>query len=373
MKILLIGEYSNVHWTLSEGLRVLGHDVIVISDGDIWKGYKRDIDLKRKSLGKIDTLRYLLKVYRVVSKIHDYDIIQFINPMFLDLKSERVEVFYNKIRKQNPKAKFVMGAYGIDYYWVSEGMKPDTFRYSDFYMFGERRQHSSIDVMLNDWIKGYNGVLNIRMANDCDAIVTGLYEYDVCYRPNFPKKTTFIPFPINTQDTTLCKSWKDGEKIKFFIGIQKTRHEYKGTHIMLSALEKLHKKYPDCMEIVKAESVPFYQYQEMMNNSQVLLDQLYSYTPGMNGLLAMSKGMVLVGGGEEEQYQLINEDKLRPIINVRPTEEDVIKQIEERILKHPENLKKLREESIAYVQKHHHYVEVAKQYETLYYSLFDKK
>ena len=34
------------------------------------------------------------------------------------------------------------------------------------------------------------------MANECDAIVTGLYEYWCCYEPYFPKKTTFIPFPI---------------------------------------------------------------------------------------------------------------------------------------------------------------------------------
>lgn len=34
MKILLMGEYSNVHWTLAEGLRTLGHDVTVLSNGD---------------------------------------------------------------------------------------------------------------------------------------------------------------------------------------------------------------------------------------------------------------------------------------------------------------------------------------------------
>lgn len=47
MKILLIGEYSNVHWTLAEGLRQLGHTVTVISNGDYWKNYNRDISLTR--------------------------------------------------------------------------------------------------------------------------------------------------------------------------------------------------------------------------------------------------------------------------------------------------------------------------------------
>jgi len=49
MNILLIGEYSNVHATLAIGLRKLGHQVLVVSNGDFWKDYPRDIDVSRKS------------------------------------------------------------------------------------------------------------------------------------------------------------------------------------------------------------------------------------------------------------------------------------------------------------------------------------
>ena len=52
MRILLLGEFSNVHATLALGLRKLGHDVVVASDGDEWKNYPRDIDLHRPSLKK---------------------------------------------------------------------------------------------------------------------------------------------------------------------------------------------------------------------------------------------------------------------------------------------------------------------------------
>ena len=63
MKILLIGEYSNVHWTLAEGLRQLGHTVTVISNGDYWKNYNRDMGmdvskLELKQLDPIPCLRY---------------------------------------------------------------------------------------------------------------------------------------------------------------------------------------------------------------------------------------------------------------------------------------------------------------------------
>mgnify|MGYP007107564136 CR=1 FL=1 len=48
MKILLMGEYSNVHATLADGLRKLGHQVTVVSNGDFWKNYPRDINMARR-------------------------------------------------------------------------------------------------------------------------------------------------------------------------------------------------------------------------------------------------------------------------------------------------------------------------------------
>ena len=366
MRILLVGEYSNVHWTLAEGLRELGHQVTVLSDGDIWKGYHRDINLKRKSLGRWDTLKYLWQLHRIWPTLKGYDIVQLINPVFLDLRAERIWAYYEKLRRQN--GKVVLGAFGVDYYWVFEGMKPETFRYSDFYLNGQLRHNRYNDEMIADWIDGYKGILNKQIAEDCDAIVSGLYEYDVCYRPHFAHKTSFIPFPINCSSVTHVQGWHPGEKIRFFIGIQKTRNEYKGTDIMLRALETLQEKYPDRMEIIKAESVPFHEYQKLMNDSHILLDQLYSYTPAMNALNAMARRIIVVGGGEEEQYKIIHENELRPIINVQPDMQDVISKLEGLIL-NPHILPRLADESLEYIRRHHDHIHIAKKYEELYKTL----
>ena len=98
----------------------------------------------------------------------------------------------------------------------------------------------------------------------------------------------------------------------------------------------------------------------------MLLDQLYSYTPAMNGLLAMAKGLILVGGGEEEQYQLLGENELRPIINVQPTEQDVYDQIAQRLLSGREDIHQLQLDSIEYIRRHHDHLKVARQYESFY-------
>ena len=130
---------------------------------------------------------------------------------------------------------------------------------------------------------------------------------------------------------------------------------------MLKAAQDVQQRYPEKMELRIAESVPFAQYQHMMNNSDAILDQLYAYTPAMNALLAMSKGIICIGGGEPENYDILGETELRPIINVEPTYESVYHELEQLVL-HPERVPALKQQSIEYIKKHHDYVKVAMQY-----------
>ena len=88
MKILLIGEYSNVHNTLAEGLRTLGHEVTVISNGDFWKDYPRDIDVERKP-GKLGGICLMLKLWALLPRMVGYDVVQLINPIFFELRAEQ--------------------------------------------------------------------------------------------------------------------------------------------------------------------------------------------------------------------------------------------------------------------------------------------
>lgn len=356
MRILLLGEYSNVHWTLAQGLRTLGHEVTVASNGDFWKDYPRDIDLTRRSVGKWDTLRYLWKLKRVMPRLKDYDVVQLINPMFLELQAKHILPFYQQLRRQN--RSMFLGAYGMDKYWVEAGLDCHTFRYSDFNIGDEIRHSADNDAWIAEWLHGEKGRLNEYIAKDCDGIISGLYEYQKSYESHFADKLTYIPFPIELQPVEI-KALK--YPFHFFIGIQKSRNEYKGTDIMLRALERLQQTYPDRVIIEKAENVPYDTYQRMIEHSDFLLDQLYSYTPGMNGLLAMSKGMILVGGGEEEHYTLLGEDELRPIINVQPNEESVYHELEQIVL-HPERAEQMKQDSITYIQRHHDHIKVAQQY-----------
>ena len=354
MKILLIGEYSNVHNTLAQGLRALGHKVCVISNGDFWKAYPRDIDVTRRP-GKLGGMLLLMRLWTLLPKMQGYDVVQLINPMFFELRAERLFFFYRYLRKHN-KAVF-LGAFGMDWYWVHTCSFEKPLRYSDFNFGDKMREDAIAKKDQHDWLGTVKEQLNKQIATDCDGIITGLYEYQVCYHPKFPDKTRFIPYPISTWATDITTH----DKLRIFVGISKERSAYKGTDIMLRAAEDLARKYPEKVDILKAEGVPFAEYQHMMDHSDVLLDQLYAYTPAMNALLAMSKGIIVVGGGEPENYEILGETELRPIVNVLPNYESVYHELEQLIL-HPERIPVLKRQSIEYIKKHHDFVKVAMQY-----------
>ncbi|NDW08198.1 glycosyltransferase [Dysgonomonas sp. 520] len=357
MKILLLGEYSNLHWTLAQGLRTLGHDVTVISSGDSFKSYNRDITLNRKSYGIVDTFEYAFSVLNIFRSLRNYDIVQIINPLFLNLKPQRNMQAFNYLKRHN--GRVFLGAFGTDSFWVRaclDGM----FRYSEFSKPEQDNYSALQQSLIDDWLGTDKETLCKDIASSADGIIACLYEYFESYRLYYPDKLAFIPEPVNTHELVF-KQRGNQDVVNFFIGIQTKRSQFKGTDILYRVLQEVHSKYPKQSAIQKAESLPFEEYVKMMAESDVILDQLYSYTPAMNAFTAMAQGLVCVGGGEPEGYEILGEYTNRPIVNVTPDEEDIYKKLENLILNRQE-IPELSKNSRIFVEKHHNYIKVAQQY-----------
>ena len=254
MKILLLGEYSNVHNALAQGLRQLGHRVTVASNGDFWKDYPRDIDLKRTA-GLWGKISFSLRLLWALPKLRGYDVVQLINPIFVEMKAERLFSLYRYLRKHNKRV--FLCAFGMDYYWVNECRTRKPLRYSDFNLGNELRQNEDALKEIADWIGTSKERLNKYIAHDCDGIITGLYEYWVCYQPLFPHKTVFIPYPIKMPcpPATIAPI---GQKVKIFIGINKSRHAYKGTDIMLAAALRVVEKQTNRIPTTDGKQRPYF-------------------------------------------------------------------------------------------------------------------
>ncbi len=358
MRILLLGEYSNLHWTLAEGLRMLGHEVTVASNGDRFKNYKRDVNLVRKSYGIIDSIKYAFQLAKSIYKFKNYDIVQLINPIFLDVKPDKNLKIYKHLKTNNKK--IFLGSFGRDYFEIKASLNQSILRYSEFHNGKESINSVHARNAVNEWFGTDKEILNKEIANTCNGIIACLYEYYVSYLSDYKDKLTYIPEPINLNEIKF-RQREVPDKVRFFIGIQSQRTQLKGTDILYKVLLQIKDKYPDECIINKAESLPYDEYVKLFDSSDVLLDQLYSYTPAMNAFLAMAKGLVVLGGGESEAYEILEEKENKPVINVLPDEKDIFEKLE-WIIKNKHLIPELSLKSRQFVEKHHDYVKIARQY-----------
>ncbi len=359
MKILLLGEYSSLHNNLAYGLKQLGCEVCLVSGGDHWKNFDSDIKIRRKGYDIFSSLLYMMQILITLPKLRGYDVVQIINPCFFEIRVEKCWWIYKYLRRFNKKV--FLGGFGVDYFWIKACLNDKTFRYSDFFVDGIARDNEQNKHQVKDWIGSSKEEVNKLMADDCNGIITCLYEYWAAYSPYYADKMIYIPMPI--REDLIAEKGIEGpiKKLRFFLGIQKDRSHVKGTDVVEPILNKVVERYSDLCEIERVESVPYEQYKEMLSHSHVMIDQIYSYTPAMNALLGMAKGLVVVSGGEPEHYALHRENENFPIINVLPNEEDIYETLERLVLK-KKKIPALSQQSIDYVKKYHQSKDIAHKY-----------
>ena len=397
MKILLIGEASFLHNTLKKGLVERGHRVTTMSDGNGWHDAPRDIDLRRDGRwGKLGGLRVVWQLLRHLPQLCGNDVVQIHNYQFVPLMYRWNTLLLRFLKLTNRRV--VKGCFGDD---------PQIFRrqaqgvpaYSDTYWNGQLQNADQHRDRIAEVIEHGAEASWRKTTHMADALVACLYEYWLDYNePPYAEKLHYIPLPIECEEMV---RWCDGEMVKcvgndppspshpndsqlstlnsqltpshpltILIGLQPKRDFMKGAMKIATFVEEVARRHPGKMQIKYVEGVPYDEYMHLLAEADVLVDQLYSYTPSMNSLAAMARGTVVIGGGEEEYYEFIGEDTLRPIINVRPDvpDEENITAIE-RALFTDGMLERMAQESIQFVHKYHDYRLVAKQYEQLYYSL----
>ncbi|MBW7676636.1 glycosyltransferase family protein [Chryseobacterium chendengshani] len=365
MKILLFGEYSNVHWTLAEAYRKLGHEVLVVSDGDWWKNYQRDINIPYHNKFKFAV--FLLRII-FDKRFKNNDIVQLISYRFLfkNKLGSLNKFFFNFLKKNNKK--IIMSAFGDDYYYVQACLQKKL----------EYNPIKEIDNNL-DYVKDVFSVhysetaknLNKYVASQSDGIVACMYDYFVSYQDDYKNKLVAIPLPVDIEKI----KYRDNlyaEKLKIFLGVQKFRIEWKGTDYILKCLEIVKEKHKDSIDVHIVENVPYDEYVSLFSESNLFFDQTHSYAQGMNGLIAMAQGKILFGGGEYKHYELLGEKTNFPIVNITSDIQDMYNKIEYFIDK-KNHVLELGKQSRQYIEDHHDSLKIGQDYINYYERILKSK
>lgn len=369
MRILLFGEYSNVHHTLCEALRRAGHEVLLVSDGDGWKDYPRDIDLRRRQPGPVGSLRYLWSLLRLLPRLRGFDVVQIINPVFLDVKPRWNRWMFSWLKRHNGIVS--VGCFGDDYYVISRMQDDRYLSYTDFFAAGRKIDHEVNQRRIAAWLHSPKAALTCEVMARADGLVACLYEYwKVYHTPEFEEKLHYIALPIEVKDTLASDAnGADGTTeaaapLRILFASQKLRGQMKGTDQLEPLFDRLAQEHPGQILLDKIVSVPFDEYQRRVAQADVIVDQLYSFTPAMAALESMSHGKVVISGFEPEYAAFLGDDDecFPPLLNLRPFEPEANYRLLEETLLDRKKIARLKQNSQAFVKRYHDADVVARQY-----------
>lgn len=360
-KVLLLEDYSSFHLNLRDGLRELGIDAKVASSGDIYKNYSRDIDLSFKRSGN-PLINYYRQAKTYLSAFQNFsknDIVQFITPRILYGKRSD-KLFFNYLQKNNGKIFYAACAADVTYFEAYRKGVTDKYGYS------------IQENMLRDFkISGNSGEKILWEQEDFidkekyyldrfDGIIPVLWDYLVAYRHLGQKNLKrMIPLPLNCNNLPYSENIVTG-KIKIFHGISGNREYFKGTYLVLEALNKIKEKYPDEIEIVTVKNVSNKQYVETLKAANVLIDQVNSYDLGMGALQGLALGKIVLTGAEPDANYEKGLDSV-PYFNALPDVEKLCSTIQ-FLIENKNEIPKMGYESRQFVEKFHGHVKIAQQY-----------
>lgn len=372
MKILLVGEYSRLHNSLKSGLIALGHDVILVSDGDGFKNYPADYSVaykwfKNKFLNiprqlifrmfkyDIAKLENGIRFYRLLSKFKGYDVVQLINEAPIKTTPQFERYLLKKLLSQNKKT-FLLCC-GIDYITAN-------------YLLSRKPRYSLMDPFFDNgkliqeyrYILEYNSKPYKKLHETLYSQLNGVIASDIDYYlplKQHPKFLGLIANPV-ILDNLEYKELQITGVITIFLGINRGNYNQKGIPYFEKALDVIRQKYPDRTEIIVTENIPYAEYINIYNKAHILLDQVYGYDQGYNALEAMAKGKVVFTGAEQEFMEYYNLTE-SVAVNALPDVNAIVKELS-FLIENPEEITAIGKRARAFIKKEHEYISIAEKY-----------
>lgn len=371
MKILLVGEYSRLHNSLKEGLVALGHEVTLIATGDLFKKLPADIRLERKydhglrrkwkilvfQLTGIDlTSVALRRQFRKVRKLlKGFDVVQLINENAFGV-SVRVEKEIITYLKANNKKLFLLSC-GTDHISVSYAFQKK-FRYSILtpYFEGKVKKQGFASVL--KYLSPKQKAFHDFVYKQIDGVIASDMDYHIPLEGH-PAYLGLIPNPVNV-DILEFRAPDPSDKVVIFQGINRNVFIKKGGDIFEEALQIIQQKYPEKIEVIVVENLPYKEYISKYDRAHIVLDQVFAYDQGYNALEAMAKGKVVFTGAEKEFEEFYNLEKT-VAINALPDAKRIAEDLEKLILR-PEKIVEIGKNARDFIEEHHHYKMIAQRY-----------
>jgi glycosyltransferase involved in cell wall biosynthesis len=373
MRILLVGEYSRLHNSLKEGLLKIGHEVKIVGTGDDFKNFPVDFSIdslwfnnylllkfcKKAAfrIFKIDLRKVerAIRFYLFLPKLKKFDVVQLINSDAIETFSEWEIYLYKKLFKQNDKVFLLICGEETP---VIDVLLNNNLKYSILTpLFKNPNLKEKYFHTLNYTFKKKRKVYDFIKSKAAKIMVSDL-DYKIPMEQT-ETKCFFIPNPVNVDKIQVIDN-PINNKIIIFHGKNKYGFVKKGSVYFEVALEELKLKYGNKIEIVLVNSLPYVEYEKLLNRAHIVLDQVYSFDQGYNALEAMAKGKVVFTGAEiefYEHYNLTTKVALNALDNVNYLVEEL-----SNLIDNPKQIIEIGQNARTFIENEHNYIAIAKKY-----------
>ena len=339
MKILILGDFSSAGRFLASGFESLGCHVNHVGLPNGWRKnplQKSLLSDKKGLLGKFETYTNCLTFHK--KKTYDLCIILSPNPFPLIINFSILKRIRNSVRKIA--------------YWV-------TGCDSQFANWGIRfNQELCLPCLVYDQKSSTCKCLSQRYKNNeyrvldlMDFIVPCSFEYDAS-RGTSEKIKTSIPLCVPRQPKFLPEALNT-----IFHGLN--RYGFKGTYLVEKSFEKLKNNFPSKKFIIDGK-LPYKDYTIILQNTDCIVDQIFNRSLGINSLLALSIGKVLIAGNISEAEHLFQTPKT-PMIGIKPCSQDLTEKLTQ-ILENPEYFLQIAREGPEFVDKYYSPIKSAEKF-----------
>ena len=374
MKILLIGEYSNLHNSLKQGLEKNGHKVVLLGNGDGFKNYEVDILVKStlfekkffKKIAKIidyftsislNEIEIFIRSIFKIRFLKGFDVVQLINERAFNTSPFLEKILLKYIFKNNDKV-FLL-ACGVDYRSVRYAYEKK-FKYSILTPYFEnnalkKNYKHTLKYLNQSYFK-----LSKYVKNNVDGIISSDLDYHIPYKKS-EKYFGMIPNPINIDKLKYINAEKS-KKINILHAINSKNKLKKGNKFFEESLRVIEKKYFSKIKIIRTYDVSYEDHIINVRNCDIILDQVYAYDQGYNALEAMALGKVVFSGAEKEWCKFYNIKEDTVIINALPDIQKIIDKLA-WLIENPIHIRLISKNARKFVVKHHNYIEISKKYE----------
>lgn len=342
MKLLMVGELASAGFFLAKGFNALGIEVHHLAHSHSWRK-----DPVASNLSSSSRFRIVRGLHRYINpllldNISGYDAVLFLD--YWPFQSTRMvnKITTRKIQENN----------GPSYFWslgcdskVREWSKLNNFTICNSCLLHDQKSTvCQTEKNAKDEEIFLSGIKNI---------IPSCYEYYEGHKTN-SKTTTPIQMAISCEQHNALSS---GNKIKFLHGLN--RFGFKGTQIVENVFRSMGLARKEA-EFLISDRLPLTEWIHLLLNQDVVVDQLYNKSLGMNSLFILGSGKLLIAGDVSPAASIFNIPK-PPMISTEPSIEGLTRAINS-VLDNYQSIKNYRENAIQYVKDYHSPLVVAEKF-----------